>query len=603
MITTPPITGNEDLDSFLYNVVSEISSGTNGSGINYNNTSGEITNAAGNVIGYIYRYIHIKYADDNVGTGISNLPSGKEYYGLKNDDLTTESNNPADYKWNQVDGGFGINLRSLFYKTTGNRTIQWDANTAGPDYTWVVDPGIAIDLDVIVLPQTISFNQVQDAAITELKIAAGAVTAAKTNIASIEAATGFLIANSVGTTQITDDAISAQKIQANSIVAGKIAANAVTASTIEANAITAVKINAGAVTAAKITVSELSAISANMGTITAGAISANTITPGVASVSTGRRFGINSTQTLLNSTAVLLGGTGETGDPGGSGGIIGYSKNNTYGMAGACYGATGPGGVFGNAINTNLNTWNTTAYLGDYSSAGIFNNFRFSGLKTQAYLASYNPVFSEHRGGYFQSYVINQNTAGACSISLAYQNYSAYANQGPYGPFTGSHDALLLKSVTLELGDIVVDSGFVVKKDISDTITKVNISNQTNQKGAVGVFSGISGLTPAALCYFKEPLPNSNEPNLPILKPEYEYLLVDNNIIAINSVGEGQVNVCGEGGNIEVGDLIVTSSIAGKGMKQSDDLIRNVTVAKSRENITFDSPTEIKQIACIYLAG
>jgi hypothetical protein len=63
------------------------------------------------------------------------------------------------------------------------------------------------------------------------------------------------------------------------------------------------------------------------------------------------------------------------------------------------------------------------------------------------------------------------------------------------------------------------------------------------------------------------------------------------------------INVCGEGGDIEIGDLIVTSSIPGKGMKQADDLVRNTTVAKSRQNVTFSGPTEVKQIACIYMCG
>ena len=71
----------------------------------------------------------------------------------------------------------------------------------------------------------------------------------------------------------------------------------------------------------------------------------------------------------------------------------------------------------------------------------------------------------------------------------------------------------------------------------------------------------------------------------------------------MNSVGEGQVNVCGENGNIEIGDLIVSSSTTGKGMKQDDDIIRSCTVAKAREAVTFASASTVKQIACIYLCG
>lgn len=74
-------------------------------------------------------------------------------------------------------------------------------------------------------------------------------------------------------------------------------------------------------------------------------------------------------------------------------------------------------------------------------------------------------------------------------------------------------------------------------------------------------------------------------------------------LIAMNALGEGRMNVCGEGGDIAAGDLIVTSSIPGKGMRQSDDTVRNYTVAKAREAVTFASPTEIKTVACIYLCG
>ena len=82
----------------------------------------------------------------------------------------------------------------------------------------------------------------------------------------------------------------------------------------------------------------------------------------------------------------------------------------------------------------------------------------------------------------------------------------------------------------------------------------------------------------------------------------YEYEPTHNQAI-VNSIGEGQINVCGENGNIAVGDLIVTSSTAGKGMKQADDLIRSYTVAKAREAATFSSATDIKMIACIYVSG
>ena len=45
--------------------------------------------------------------------------------------------------------------------------------------------------------------------------------------------------------------------------------------------------------------------------------------------------------------------------------------------------------------------------------------------------------------------------------------------------------------------------------------------------------------------------------------------LGDYRVISVNSVGEGGVLVCGENGDIASGDLIVASSLPGKGMKQA----------------------------------
>jgi hypothetical protein len=87
------------------------------------------------------------------------------------------------------------------------------------------------------------------------------------------------------------------------------------------------------------------------------------------------------------------------------------------------------------------------------------------------------------------------------------------------------------------------------------------------------------------------------------LDPQYVTLLEQNTLILVNGVGEGLINVCGENGNLAIGDLIVTSSMPGKGMKQSDDIVRSITVARCRESVTFSSPTDVQQVACIYLCG
>jgi hypothetical protein len=197
-------------------------------------------------------------------------------------------------------------------------------------------------------------------------------------------------------------------------------------------------------------------------------------------------------------------------------------------------------------------------------------------------------------------------TSGLVGVANGYDFYAEGTGTN-YGPFTGAHDALIEKEAAYALGDIVVDTQAIVKKNISNTLFAVELSSNPNQKGIVGVVAkdneALLGKYPPAAFGFTD-IQVDEEGNM-ILPPNPEYDAVKNdyNYITMNALGEGQVNVCGENGNISKGDLIVTSSIPGKGMKQSDDIVRSYTVAKAREDVTFSSPTEVKQVACIYLCG
>jgi len=204
---------------------------------------------------------------------------------------------------------------------------------------------------------------------------------------------------------------------------------------------------------------------------------------------------------------------------------------------------------------------------------------------------------------------LNSGAGVAARIKLASgTGYAYYIVTGVGGPFTGAHDGLIPKSETVEQGDIIVDTTLVRKATISDTIYAVTKSTAPNQY-ALGVFNSSAPMVelspPTALVdgYTIKINPLGEKDYIPNPTPEfYEYEPTHDSAI-INSIGEGQINVCGENGNISVGDLIVTSSIAGKGMKQSDDLIRSYTVAKAREAATFTNQNEIKMIACIYVSG
>lgn len=178
---------------------------------------------------------------------------------------------------------------------------------------------------------------------------------------------------------------------------------------------------------------------------------------------------------------------------------------------------------------------------------------------------------------------------GQVGRSAALGGWSFYDVDGSgYGPFTGAHDAILFKATTIEPGDIVTD-GAVIGRQLSDVLTEVHRSSGVNQP-ALGIYTR---RYPILLEHVPPSMVGKS------LAPWRE----THDMAVINSLGEGCVNVCGLGGNIAVGDLIVTSAMPGKGMRQADDIVRSYTVARAREAVMFASETDCTQIACIYLCG
>lgn len=164
-----------------------------------------------------------------------------------------------------------------------------------------------------------------------------------------------------------------------------------------------------------------------------------------------------------------------------------------------------------------------------------------------------------------------------------------------YNPFTGRHEGLVPDYSEIEPGDILCDDS-IIARGLSDSLCSMCRSSKPNDPSAAGVYvkhfpewHSPYGHTPAALRHL-------SEEELLGLRDLYD-------LVTFNALGEGAVNVCGENGNLKRGDLIVTSSVPGKGMKQADDIIRPETVAKVREDVTFDSPQQVKLVACFYRCG
>ncbi len=62
-------------------------------------------------------------------------------------------------------------------------------------------------------------------------------------------------------------------------------------------------------------------------------------------------------------------------------------------------------------------------------------------------------------------------------------------------------------------------------------------------------------------------------------------------------------SVCNEGGDIEVGDLLVTSARPGYLMKQQDDIIRSSTVAKAMQPVSFNLDGVATGVYCYVYCG
>lgn len=199
------------------------------------------------------------------------------------------------------------------------------------------------------------------------------------------------------------------------------------------------------------------------------------------------------------------------------------------------------------------------------------------------------------------------STRGLVGVANGYDFYADGAGIN-YGPFTGAHDVLVQNGVTILPGYICTDVQCILKKNLSNTIFEVAASSSANQVpiGIMVINNGsLANNTPATFVekYNYTTMPDGVITEEKVMYPEYDLVKNDYQYCGINAVGEGQVMVCGENGNIASGDLIVTSSTAGVGMKQTDNTVRSITVAKAREAVTFTDTTTPVLVACIYLCG
>jgi hypothetical protein len=202
-------------------------------------------------------------------------------------------------------------------------------------------------------------------------------------------------------------------------------------------------------------------------------------------------------------------------------------------------------------------------------------------------------------GGHFNA--SGSKGIGVYGAGRAYDFYAAGSGAN-YGSFTGAHEVKLSADFpeNVKPGMIVSVTGEtqvrqIDAKDISfsSTLPTVQLSDMTNDSKVLGVL--ISEL----------PLPE-----------EHWYIneLNDGDRFGcVNALGEGRVWVTDINGDIEVGDYITTSLVAGYGQKQDDDLLHSYTLGKAIESVNLSKYTTTVEfndgtykaypIAVVYTSG
>ena len=175
--------------------------------------------------------------------------------------------------------------------------------------------------------------------------------------------------------------------------------------------------------------------------------------------------------------------------------------------------------------------------------------------------------------------------------------------------FTGQHRCIGNSGMTASQYGAMI--GYIVRADgkynnisdngtsasINESLPVIELSDSNNDKRVFGVISSHED--------------NNREYQQGTFVTVYDIPENDERVI-INSLGEGGIWVTNLNGNLENGDYITTSTAAGLGQKQDDDLLHNYTVAKITQDCDFSGGTDFEHngqtykkqfVGCTYHCG
>ena len=269
------------------------------------NTATGVISQYGNtaqVFGYLYQWVNLRYSNNSTGGSgsFSTVPTNANYYGVFNSVSSAPSNNPTDYQWYQVAGGFGTS-RILYYSAIGGRQVQWAAANSAPSSDYVPSvANVAINLDIVTTAAGTP-GQRGPIAMAYVVTTADPTTATSSQLTAWFSASRDATTPPIGTglspPVVGDTAqfvyingttnpsvcytyngsiwspVNAQVISGNVLVNGTVAANAIIA-----GSITSTQIAADSIVGSRIAANTITSTNIQTGTITANNIAGNTIT-------------------------------------------------------------------------------------------------------------------------------------------------------------------------------------------------------------------------------------------------------------------------------------------------------------------------------------
>lgn len=232
-------------------------------------------------------------------------------------------------------------------------------------------------------------------------------------------------------------------------------------------------------------------------------------------------------------------------------------------------------GVYSTFINVN------NGYIGCRARRVTFDGSGFSGSRSVTFNAT--GVFISNTSTFQSNTTVRAQGGGGA-------NHDFYAFNGAYGPFTGAHEVLIDANAQPEVGDLIKNKSHLHNANVSNTMSFASITTEAYDNAVIGAFVGkrdLSQQQPAGLMNLEE----------------WHQLAYNYDLASVNALGEGMINVCGQGGDIKIGDLLCSSSTPGKAMKQPDNIVKSYTCAKAWQPASFDTPADVKQIAVVYLGA